>query len=114
MHTRCALLSLACAFLVAGTFGCGGGSSPTALRVTPLGVGDGGTPAPVGTPSPVRDSGTTADTAPSPAPTPSAVSAPVCSYDGWCWTNPLPQANPLAAVWGASPSDIWSVGTVGT
>ena len=34
---------------------------------------------------------------------------PFCSVDGWCWRNPLPQGNPLQAVYAASPSRIWMV-----
>jgi hypothetical protein len=34
----------------------------------------------------------------------------VCSPDGWCWKNPLPQGNPLSSVWGSGPSDVWAVG----
>ncbi len=37
-----------------------------------------------------------------------------CSADGWCWSNPLPQGNSLAAVWGSGPSDVWAVGIGGT
>src|SRR6266498_4462230 len=34
----------------------------------------------------------------------------ICSEDGWCWENPLPQGRPLNAVWGSSESDVWTVG----
>jgi hypothetical protein len=39
---------------------------------------------------------------------------PVCSSDGWCWESPLPQGNDLAATWGSSASDVWTVGDLGT
>lgn len=29
---------------------------------------------------------------------------------GWCWENPLPEGNPLQALWGSSAIDIWAVG----
>ncbi len=28
-------------------------------------------------------------------------SGEICSPDGWCWRNPLPQGNGLSAVWAA-------------
>lgn len=28
----------------------------------------------------------------------------------WCWENPLPQGQPLNAVWASSPTDIWAIG----
>ena len=34
----------------------------------------------------------------------------VCSSDGWCWSNPLPQGNPLRSVWGSASTDVWAVG----
>ena len=40
--------------------------------------------------------------------------AAVCSPDGWCWENPLPQGNSLQAVWGSGASDVWVVGRAGT
>jgi hypothetical protein len=36
-----------------------------------------------------------------------------CTVDGWCWTNPLPQGNPLRGAWGFSASDVWAVGDGG-
>lgn len=33
-----------------------------------------------------------------------------CTVDGWCWLLPAPQGNPLRAVWGSGPSDIYAVG----
>jgi len=39
---------------------------------------------------------------------------PVCSSDGWCWSNPLPQGNPLQSVWGSASTDVWAVGWYGT
>src|SRR3989442_2140802 len=39
---------------------------------------------------------------------------PVCSSDGWCWSNPLPQGNPLTSVWGSASTDVWAVGYGGT
>src|SRR5438309_12107938 len=38
----------------------------------------------------------------------------VCSSDGWCWSNPLPQGNPLWSVWGSASTDVWAVGEGGT
>ena len=38
----------------------------------------------------------------------------MCSTDGWCWENPLPQGNALLAVWGSSSNDFWIVGYGGT
>src|SRR2546427_7409028 len=38
----------------------------------------------------------------------------VCSSDGWCWSNPLPQGNPLRSVWGSASTDVWAVGDAGT
>jgi hypothetical protein len=40
--------------------------------------------------------------------------SPVCSADGWCWQNPLPQGNPLHSIWGASAADVFAVGEAGT
>src|SRR3989454_8153249 len=39
---------------------------------------------------------------------------PVCSSDGWCWSNPLPQGNTLISVWGSASTDVWAVGASGT
>jgi hypothetical protein len=36
-----------------------------------------------------------------------------CSADGWCLEAPLPQANDLHAVWGATAGDVWAVGAAG-
>ncbi|MBI3182333.1 MAG: hypothetical protein HYZ28_09340 [Myxococcales bacterium] len=38
----------------------------------------------------------------------------LCSSAGICWENPLPQGNPLLAVWSDSPSDTWVAGLGGT
>ena len=38
----------------------------------------------------------------------------ICSVDGWCWENPLPQGNTLTGVWGTSASNAWAVGQAGT
>src|SRR5215510_5695776 len=38
----------------------------------------------------------------------------ICSGDGWCWRNPLPQGNPLFGVWGSGANDVWAVGGPGT
>lgn len=38
----------------------------------------------------------------------------VCSRDGWCWENPLPQGNNLHGVWGSGPGDVFVVGRKGT
>src|SRR2546422_11724983 len=40
--------------------------------------------------------------------------APVCSSDGWCWSNPLPQGNHLRSAWGSASNDVWAVGDRGT
>jgi len=44
----------------------------------------------------------------------SATPGPVCSGDGWCWSNPLPQGNSIWAIMGSDASDIWAVGESGT
>lgn len=36
-----------------------------------------------------------------------------CPAASWCWENPLPQPRDLLGVWGASASDIWTVGARG-
>ena len=33
----------------------------------------------------------------------------VCSPDGWCWRNPLPQGRYLPAVWGSDANNVWTV-----
>jgi len=38
----------------------------------------------------------------------------ICSKDGWCWHNPLPQGHDLRAVWGSGPDDVIAVGAYGT
>lgn len=38
----------------------------------------------------------------------------ICSADGYCWENPLPQGNFLLAVWGKDASQVWAVGYSGT
>lgn len=45
---------------------------------------------------------------------PNICSGAVSCVDGWCWENPLPQGNTLAAVWASSERDVWAVGEVGT
>ena len=37
-----------------------------------------------------------------------------CSTDGWCWSTPTPQGNPLYSIWGSSASDVWAVGESGS
>lgn len=37
-----------------------------------------------------------------------------CSRDGWCWLHPLPQGNPLSAVYMRSTSEAFAVGLAGT
>jgi hypothetical protein len=39
---------------------------------------------------------------------------PLCSSDGWCWENPLPQGNTLNAVFSFADDDVWAVGVHGT
>lgn len=39
---------------------------------------------------------------------------PVCSSDGFCWEQPLPQGENLRSVWAASEHDAWAVGDNGT
>src|SRR5690242_2313292 len=36
-----------------------------------------------------------------------------CSADGWCWRNPLPQGNPLNAVYVTAPDRILAAGDRG-
>jgi hypothetical protein len=38
----------------------------------------------------------------------------LCTSECWCWANPLPQGNPLSAIWGASDTDVWFAGVAGT
>lgn len=38
----------------------------------------------------------------------------VCSPDGWCWRNPLPQGEPANAVWGTSSDNVWVAANAGT
>jgi hypothetical protein len=38
----------------------------------------------------------------------------LCSDDGWCWENPLPQGNRLVSAWGSGSQDVWAVGEGGT
>jgi hypothetical protein len=48
-------------------------------------------------------------------PPPVALPAPAaCTGQGVCWRSPLPQGNDLAAVWGASSTEVWAVGRSGT
>lgn len=35
---------------------------------------------------------------------------PLCTASGWCWENPLPQGNPLGAVWAFASDDVWAAG----
>ena len=44
----------------------------------------------------------------------SGCAARICSPDGWCWENPLPQGNDLLDVWIAPGGDVWAVGAAGT
>ncbi|MBW2703106.1 MAG: hypothetical protein JRF33_19960 [Deltaproteobacteria bacterium] len=37
----------------------------------------------------------------------------ICSQNGWCWENPLPQGNGLMGIWGFSQDDVWMVGRSG-
>ena len=46
--------------------------------------------------------------------TASATTTPICSPDGWCWEEPKPQGNDLFGVWGASASQVFAVGELGT
>jgi hypothetical protein len=39
---------------------------------------------------------------------------PSCGPDGWCWQNPLPEGNPVFAVWASDPDHVWIVGWQGT
>ena len=38
----------------------------------------------------------------------------LCSKDGWCWVNPLPQGHHLYGLWGSAKSKVWAVGEKGT
>lgn len=38
----------------------------------------------------------------------------ICSKDGWCWRNPLPQINGLVSTWGSDANNVWAVGREGT
>jgi len=43
---------------------------------------------------------------------------PACATDGWCWSHPLPQGNPLLGGFGftdatGSTTELWAVGTLG-
>jgi hypothetical protein len=37
----------------------------------------------------------------------------VCSADGWCWRNPLPQGQYLPSVWGSDANNVWAVSDYG-
>ena len=37
----------------------------------------------------------------------------VCSADGWCWRNPLPQGNYLPSIWGSDANNVWAVSDFG-
>ncbi|MCG3173991.1 MAG: hypothetical protein GMKNLPBB_02208 [Myxococcota bacterium] len=39
---------------------------------------------------------------------------PVCSEDGWCWSNPLPQGNTIHGLHAFAPDNILAVGEGGT
>ena len=39
---------------------------------------------------------------------------PVCSTDGFCWEQPLPQGESLRAVWASGERDAWAVGDNGS
>lgn len=58
-----------------------------------------------------------ADAAASDAASPddAAVGAPsaVCTVDGWCWRNPLPQGNALYSVYAADPTHVFVAGIRG-
>ncbi len=43
----------------------------------------------------------------------SSAAAPLCSVDGWCWRNPLPQGNPLHAVYASAADRFWVAGDRG-
>src|SRR4051812_39690352 len=38
----------------------------------------------------------------------------ICTDDGWCWANPLPQGNGLYAVYASSATNVWTGGMFGT
>src|SRR5262245_5947178 len=40
--------------------------------------------------------------------------APVCSTDGWCWSNPRPHGRSLNGIWTFAPNDAWAVGALGS
>lgn len=45
----------------------------------------------------------------------SPVDAPIlCSDDGWCVEQPRPMGEPVVALWGFSPEDVWAGGRSGT
>ncbi|HRI53049.1 MAG TPA: Ig-like domain-containing protein [Pseudomonadota bacterium] len=37
----------------------------------------------------------------------------LCSPDGWCWRNPLPQGNYMPAVWASDANNVWAVSDFG-
>ncbi len=37
----------------------------------------------------------------------------ICSRDGWCWVNPLPQGNDLLSIHGSAPDNVWMVDAAG-
>ena len=43
----------------------------------------------------------------------SPANPPIC-HEGWCWENPFPQGNALAAVWADPANNVWAVGKAGT
>jgi len=96
-----------------------GGSSPTARESGTSDAPDAGAPADLD-----ADAGAPADldadallprpdTRP-PCPGSASTTAPVCSPDGWCWLNPLPQGNTLHGVWVDTSGLIVAVGDAAT
>lgn len=37
----------------------------------------------------------------------------ICTPERWCWERPLPSGRPFLGIWGASPTDVWAVSTLG-
>ncbi|HEY2746011.1 MAG TPA: hypothetical protein VGL86_15355 [Polyangia bacterium] len=92
------------------TAGCGGTQASTTVTTTSTGESgatgasgaSGGTTT---TPSPTPSPG------PTPTPTPGPTPSPPPSAGDWTWTvEPSGRSEPIAAIWGSGPGDVWAVG----
>ncbi len=91
------------AFAFASMIGCGPSTTPA---VTPGADGEPVVPSAPGA-EPLAGSDQTSSDVPTPE------GGALCSPDGWCWQNPLPQGNALKALWGKG-KELVAVGVGGT